>query len=46
MRKLNSILKNTSEADPKNSVNDLLKLLAEFFNGIVVQIDEEYAHEP
>ena len=46
MKNLNSISKNTSEADPKLSVNDSSKLLAEFFNGIVVQIDGEYAHEP
>ena len=46
MKNLNLISKNTSEGDPKLSVNEPSKLLAEFFNGIVIQIDEEYSHEP
>ena len=49
MTKLNSIQKiNSKEYRKENrqvSVTDPSKLLAEFFNGVVIKLDEEYIHE-
>ena len=45
MTKFNSIKKKISKEDRTVSVNDPSKLLAEFFNGVVIQIDEECIHE-
>ena len=45
MRNLNSVKKKIAKEDLKGSVTDPSKLLAEFFNGVVIQIDEEYRYE-
>ena len=45
MINLNSIKKKISKEDFKASVIDPSQLLAEFFNGVVIQIDEEYSYE-
>ena len=45
MKNLNLISKNTSEGDPKLLVNEPSKLLAEFFNGVVIELDEEYRYD-
>ena len=45
MTNLNPIKKKLSRVDRKVSVQDPSKLLAEFFNGVVIQVDEEYIHE-
>ena len=45
MKKLNSIKKKISKEDRTVSVNDPSKLLAEFFNGVVIQFREEYSNE-
>ena len=45
MKYLNSIKKKISKEDSKVLVNNSSKLLAEFFNGVVIQIDEEYSYE-
>ena len=45
MKNLNSIKKKISKEDRKVSLNHPSKLLAEFFNGVVIQVDEEYIHE-
>ena len=45
MKDLNLINKNISREDRKVSVSNPSKLLAEFFNGIVIQVNEEYIHE-
>ena len=45
MTKLNSIQKINSKQNRKGSVIDPSKLLAEFFNGVVIKLDEEYIHE-
>ena len=45
MKNLNPIKKKLSEEDRKISVKDPSKLLAEFFNGVVVEVDEKYAHD-
>ena len=45
MKKLNSIKKKNSKKDLKVAVNDPSKLLAEFFNGVVIKFDGEYSHE-
>ena len=41
MKNLNSIKKRISKEDRKVSVNDQSKLLAEFFNGVIIQVDEQ-----
>ena len=45
MKNLNPIKKKLSEEDGKISVQDPSKLLAEFFNGVVIKIDEAYAYD-
>ena len=45
MKNLNPIKKKLSEKDGKISVKDPSKLLAEFFNGVVVEVDEKYAYD-
>ena len=45
MTNLNLIKKKLSKGDSKISAQDPSKLLAEFFNGVVIQIDEEYSYE-
>ena len=45
MTKLNSIKKKTAKENLKVSVSDSSKLLAEFFNGAVIQIDEKCSYE-
>ena len=46
MTNLNPIKKKLSKLDKKISVQDPSKLLAEFFNGIVIELDEECKHDP
>ena len=45
MKNLNSIKKKISKKVFKVSVNDSSKLLAEFFNGVVIKTEEEYTYE-
>ena len=45
MTNLNPIKKKLSKENRKVSVQDLSKLLAEFFNGVVINLDEEYAYD-
>ena len=45
MTNLNLIKKFFSKEDRKVSFSDTSKLLAECFNGEVIQVDEEYIHE-
>ena len=45
MTNLNPIQKKLSKVDRKVSVHDPSKLLAEFFNGVVIELDEEYEYE-
>ncbi len=45
MNNLNPIKKKLSRVDRKVSVQDPSKLLAEFFNGVVIELDEEYEYE-
>ena len=42
MKNLNIIKKKLSKEDRKISVQDPSKLLAEFFNAVVIKIDEAY----
>ena len=44
MKNLNRIKKKLSKEDKKISAQDPSKLLAEFFNGVVIELDEEYAY--
>ena len=45
MTKLNPIKKKLSKVDRKISIQESSKLLAEFFNGIVIKLDEEYKYD-
>jgi len=45
MTNLNPIKKKTIKIDRKVSVPDPSKLLAEFFNGVVIELDEEYKYD-
>ena len=45
MKNLNLIKKKLSKECNKISVQDQSKLLAEFFNGVVIKIDEAYAYD-
>ena len=45
MKNLKLIKKKLSKEDMKISVQDPSKLLAEFFNGVVIKIDEAYAYD-
>ena len=45
MTNLNPINKKLSKTDRKISIQDPPKLLAEFFNGVVIELDEEYEYE-
>ena len=45
MKNLNPIKKKLSKEDRKISVQEPPKLLAEFFNGVVIELNEEYAYD-
>jgi len=45
MTKLNPIKKKLSKLDRRISVQDPSKLLAEFFNGVVIELYEEYKYD-
>ncbi len=45
MTNLNPIKKKLSTADRKITIQDPSKLLAEFFNGVVIEVDEEYEYD-
>ncbi len=45
MKNLNPIRKKLSKEEREISVQDPSKLLAEFFNGVVIELDEEYAYD-
>ena len=45
MKNLNPIKKKLSQEDRKISVKDPSELLAEFFNGVVIELDKEYAYD-
>ncbi len=45
MTNLNPIKKKLSKVDRKLYIQDSSKLLAEFFNGVVIELDEEYKYD-
>ena len=45
MTNLNLIKKKLSKEDKKISVQDPSKLLAEFFNGVVIKLDQKYIYD-
>ena len=45
MTNLNPINKKLSKVDRKVYIQDPSKLLAEFFNGVVVELDEDYKYD-
>ena len=45
MTYLNPIKKKLVKDNRKVSVQDPSKLLAEFFNGVVIELDEEYKYD-
>ena len=45
MTNFNPIKKKPSKVDRKISLQDPSKLLAEFFNGVVIKLEEEYNYD-
>ena len=45
MKNLNPIKKKIAKEDRQVSVRDPSKLLADFFNGVVIKLDEEYIYD-
>ena len=45
MTNLNPIKKKLSKADRRKSIQDPSKLLAESFNGVVIDLGEEYKYD-
>ena len=45
MTNLNLLTKKPANGDRKVSVHDPSKLLAEYFNGVVIELDEEYKYD-
>ena len=45
MKNLNLIKKKLSKEDKKISAQDPSKLLADFFNGVVIKLDEKYSYD-
>ena len=45
MTNLNPVKKKLAKKDRKVSVEEPSKLLAEFFDGVVIKLDEEYAYD-
>ena len=45
MKKLNPVRKKLSKNDRMVSLQDPSKLLADFFNGVVIKLDEEYLYD-
>ena len=45
MTNLNPIKKKLSKVDRKIPIQDPSKLLAEFFNGVVIDLDEKYKYD-
>ena len=45
MKNLNLIKKKLSKEDRKISVQDPSKLLAGYFNGVVIKLDEAYVYD-
>ena len=45
MKNLNPIKKKLSEEGSKISAKDPSKLLAEFFKGVLIELDKEYAYD-
>ena len=46
MKNINPIEKNFPKETRIISLTDPSKLLADFFNGVVIEVEEEYAYEP
>ena len=45
MTNLNPIKKKLSKLDKKISIQEPSELLSEFFNGVVIELDEEYEYD-
>ena len=45
MRNLNPIKNKIAKQDRQVSVRDSSKLLADFFNGVVIKLDEDYIYD-
>ena len=46
MENLNTIEKTLFKEKRGNSLIETSRLLADFFNGLVIEVEEEYVHEP
>ena len=45
MTNLNPIKKKLAKEDKRVSAQDSSKLLAKFFNGVIIKLEEEYAYD-
>ena len=45
MKNINSIEKSLFKEKKEMSLMETTRLLADFFNGLVVEVEEEYVHE-
>ena len=45
MTNLNPIKKRLSKENRKITIQDTSKLIAEFFNGVVIELDEDYKYD-
>ena len=45
MRSINPIVKSFSQEKRGISLIETSRLLADFFNGVVIEVEEEYVHE-
>ena len=46
MQNINPIEKSFFKENKRISLIETSRLLADFFNGVVVEVEEEYVHEP
>tara|TARA_Y100000589_G_scaffold167257_1_gene159184 strand:+ start:707 stop:847 length:141 start_codon:yes stop_codon:yes gene_type:complete len=45
MQNINPIKKKISKKDQKFSIEDPSKLLSEYFNGVIIDLDKQYKHD-
>ena len=46
MKSIKQLEKKISKENRRISLNEPSRILADFFNGIVIEIEEEYVYEP
>ena len=46
MKSIKQLKKKISKENRRISLNEPSRILADFFNGIIIEIEEEYVYEP